>query len=378
MNFIQRFQLIKCQKHPDNSITNLCLNEQCNQPHQFCQTCVKLHVAHSNQIIYMKQIDVLLKRNSNVNEFSQDQLGLETYNIYRDFKKAIQNRLNSLEEELRVIILKLVNDQKINQYGYKFLQSINDFGSDDIQDLRQYLIKEQKEIQKNQIILKENQSKQTLINLKEYLSDQIPNIQKEVFDQLDSLSSTFYSNTQRIDRLQKVLITDDGLSQPSIFDQNTIRVVQFEVRDKPLYITGIYQPMLYKGSYNSTNYDSQTQSQFKIIYKLHEGYDLSKYIYKENKMLEHEKLKISDGHLYYIELTKTIKLNPHKIYCISISTKESKAFYTYQYSNSKIDNPLIKWQSENLSDCDKFIKNANKHLFSYSDIDQIPAIQVKL
>ncbi|CAD8201656.1 unnamed protein product [Paramecium pentaurelia] len=378
MNFIERFQLIKCQKHPDKPITNICLNEQCQEQHQFCQTCVKLHVEHSKQIIYMKQIDVLLKRNTNVNEISQDKFGLEAYNIYREFKKTIQNQLNQLEEELRIIINNLVNDSKINQYGYKFLQTINEFNKDDIEDLRKYLIKEQQDIQKNQVILKENQNQKKIIELKDYLQNQIPNIQKDILNQLDCVNRIFYTNSQRIDRLKKVWITDEGLSQPSIFDKNTIRVNQFQIRDKPLYLIGIYQPMLYKGSYNSSNYDSQSKSSLKLTYKLHLGNDLTKQIFKEHKILEHEKLTIVDGHLYYLEFKNPIKLLPHQTYSLSISTKEQKAFYTYQYSNNHIDHPLIKWQSENLTESDQFIKGQYEHLYSYPDIDQIPAIQVKL
>lgn len=80
--------------------------------------------------------------------------------------------------------------------------------------------------------------------------------------------------------------------------------------------------MLYKGSYNSSNYDSQSKSSFSITYKLHLENDLTKYIFKEHKILEHEKLTIVDGHLYYLEFKNPIKLLPHQNYSLSISTKE--------------------------------------------------------
>ncbi|CAD8204224.1 unnamed protein product [Paramecium octaurelia] len=378
MNFIERFQLIKCMKHPEKPITNLCLNEQCKELHYFCSTCVKVHVEHSKDIIYMKQIDLLLKRNSNVNEFSQDRLGLETFNIYREFKKTVLNQLNLLEEELRIIISNFVNDPQINQYAYKFLKSINDFGIEDLEDLREYLLKEKKDIQKNQVTLKESQSKQKLIGLKDQLNEKIPHLQKEVLNHLDCVNRVFLTQSQRIDRLKKICITDEGLSQPSVFNNNIIRINQFQIRDTPLYLVGIYQPMLYKGSYNSTNYDSQSKSSFLITYKLHLGNDLTKYILKEKKRLEHEKLTIQDGHLYYFEFKNPIKMLPHQTYSLSITTKEQKPFYTYQYTLNHVDHPLIKWQSENLSESNQFIKWKYDHLFSYPDIDQVPALQVKL
>ncbi|CAK61185.1 unnamed protein product (macronuclear) [Paramecium tetraurelia] len=266
----------------------------------------------------------------------------------------------------------------MNQYAYKFLKSINDFGKEDLEDLREYLLKEKKDIQKNQVTLKESQNKQKLIELKDYLNERIPHLQKEVLNQLDCVNRIFYTQSERIDRLKKVWITEEGLSQPSVFNKNTIRVNQFQIRDKPLYLIGIYQPMLYKGSYNSTNYDSQSKSSFQITYKLHLGHDLTKYILKEKIILEHEKLKIVDGHLYYLEFKRPIKMLPHQTYSFSITTKEQKPFYTYQYSLNHVDHPLIKWQSENLSESDQFIKQKYDHLYSYPDIDQLPALQVKL
>ena len=68
MNFIERFQEIKCSKHPETSISNICLSPDCKEEHQFCQDCIKLHLSHANKVIFMKRIEKLLRRNSNVNE----------------------------------------------------------------------------------------------------------------------------------------------------------------------------------------------------------------------------------------------------------------------------------------------------------------------
>ncbi|CAK84009.1 unnamed protein product (macronuclear) [Paramecium tetraurelia] len=377
MNFIEQFQKIKCTKHPQAPISNICLNQECKEEQYFCQNCIKLHLTHSTHIIYMKQIDKLLKRHTNVNEIIQDKQGLEAFNVFRSFKTAIEDRLNQLEDELRLLILKLVNDQKMNDQGYKFLQSLNQFNEQDIKELRLFLINQQQNIQNNQINLKEKESKQQLVQLTSYLQDKIPNIQKSMIDQLDCVNSTFYTKTERVERLRKVWIADDGQSKPSIFDKSTIRANVFQVREKQLYLIGIFQPILYKGSYNSTNYDSQVKTP-KLIYKLHEDTNLTKYIFKQHKVLEHDKLQVVDGHLYFIEFRNPIKLLPNKTYTISISTKEAKLFQTYHYSIPVIDHPLIKWQTEDLTDSDIFTKGPYvQHIYSYANIDQIPSLVVK-
>lgn len=94
--------------------------------------------------------------------------------------------------------------------------------------------------------------------------------------------------------------------------------------------------------------------------------------------MEHDKLQVVDGHLYFIEFRNPIKLLPNKTYTISISTKEAKLFQTYHYSIPVIDHPLIKWQTEDLTDSDIFTKGPYvQHIYSYANIDQIPSLVVK-
>lgn len=239
-------------------------------------------------VIYADQLEVMLKRHSFVNEICQDKEGLEAYRVFLTFKKAIETKLEDLENLLRQQILRNLNAQNLNEEAEKFIKEAGDFAMNDLLILRKRILERMQNLQQNTVVIKEAPQRKELLQLTAYLKDKIPNLQREILNHLEATYTTFELGKEIVvPRLSKVLIDHEGQARPANFNSKIMRVTRFTLKDKPVYLVGLHQPVMYQGSHNSTNYNSQNGAHT-LIYKIHEGTNLTQSILEHTFEVSHE------------------------------------------------------------------------------------------
>lgn len=158
-------------------------------------------------VIYADQLEVMLKRHSFVNEICQDKEGLEAYRVFLTFKKAIETKLEDLENLLRQQILRNLNAQNLNEEAEKFIKEAGDFAMNDLLILRKRILERMQNLQQNTVVIKEAPQRKELLQLTAYLKDKIPNLQREILNHLEATYTTFELGKEIVvPRLSKVLI----------------------------------------------------------------------------------------------------------------------------------------------------------------------------
>ncbi|KAM3136322.1 hypothetical protein pb186bvf_011621 [Paramecium bursaria] len=374
MNFQNVVKSFKCHKHK-KPVQYLCFDLNCKDPLEMCNDCNKEHIDHIKSIMFVKDIELYLNTHSNANKLISDPIGLQTLHLFQSYRKKIETKLADLELELRQIILGLVDDQKYRELGEKFLKEAVDFQKADLILLKQTLL-QMTAIQNNKLIKPQDQNEQKLQKLKAQLDQSLKQIEQQTMATLECLNIQYYYNTSLIKRLQKVWIDDNGSAKPAVHMFNTLRSYNVRIKDKPIYLAGIHQPILYKGQHEGTSYDSQ-KNPHTLIYSIYDKNDLKKPIFELIKIIEHQKMQIVEERLYEIFFDAPIKLFENKEYVFRITTNEQKPFQTYHYSIMANQNEFVEFQTEDENLNPEDYPSLIKQYYSQAQYDQLPGLIVK-